>query len=130
MSEFEIELSADDQKMLQVMDEIYYLDWRENDDDETTAGWRHPGYFLEVGQPYDFEKLVGAGLAEKHSNPDYLAYRISMLGSEAVKSFTQKPTLSELFENPDQSDRSSMSDEEFYKWLSKHHGQPPSPRHG
>lgn len=78
-------LTAEDHKILQAMDEIYYLDWREDDDDEETAGWRHPGYFLEVGQSYDFEKLVGAGLAERHSNPDYLAYRISPLGAATVK---------------------------------------------
>jgi hypothetical protein len=110
MNEFGIELNAEDQKMLQVMDEIYYLDWRENDDDEKTAGWRHPGYFLEVGQIYDFSKLVDAGLIEKNSNPDYLAYRITDLGAKTVKKL--------------------QSDKEFSHWLSKQHGQPPSPRHG
>ena len=83
MSEFE--LNAEDQQMLRVMDEIYYLDWRENDDDATTAGWRHPGYFLEVGQSYDFAKLLDAGLIEKYNHPDYLAYRITMQGTETIK---------------------------------------------
>lgn len=84
----ELELSAEDRKMLQVMDEIYYLDWRENDDDETTAGWRHPGYFLEVGQTYEFEKLLNAGLIERHENPPYVAYRITPLGANIVKTLS------------------------------------------
>ena len=38
--------------------------------------------------------------------------------------------LADLLKNPEYSERSTMSDAEFLNWLSKHNGQPPSPRHG
>ncbi len=83
MSEFK--MSAEDRQILLAADELYYLDWRENDDDEHTAGWRHPGYFMEVNQPYDFSKLVEAGLMEKRETQGYVSYRITTLGAETAK---------------------------------------------
>ena len=96
MSEVD-KLTAEDKHIILSADEIYYLDWRENDDDENTSGWRHPGYYLEVGQSYDFEKLVSAGLMEKRATTPTPYYRISnrgaILAKEILSARQQSPAL-------------------------------------
>lgn len=70
-------LDAVDDLILKAADEIYYLDWRENDDDEKTAGWRHPGYFTEINVAYDFSKLVTLGMMERRDDTPTPSYRIT-----------------------------------------------------
>lgn len=80
MSE-DVKLSAEEELVLKAADELYYFDWRENDDDEKTAGWRHPGYFVEVNMAVDFGKLVEMGLMEyRELAPQTGSYRITELG--------------------------------------------------
>jgi hypothetical protein len=82
-------LTAQEQLVLQAANELYYLDWRENDDDEKTAGWRHPGYFVEVNMTVDFGKLVEAGLMEyREAAPQTGSYRITGKGMNVVKTLS------------------------------------------
>ena len=66
------------------MDEIYYLDWRENDDDENTSGWRYEGYYDINGATFD--RLIALGLVEVKPSEAYQRYvRISKAGTAALK---------------------------------------------
>lgn len=86
-------LTAQEELVLKAADEIFYLDWRENDDDENTAGWRHPGYFTEVNVAVDFSKLVDVGLMERRdSTPKTDSYRISESGRAYI---VGRPTMGE-----------------------------------
>lgn len=83
----EVNLTAEEFKVLVEANNIYLYDWRENDEDEKTAGWRHPGYFIEVRKSFDYSRLLEAGLMEKRDFNFYSTYRITELGIEKVKAW-------------------------------------------
>jgi hypothetical protein len=79
------ELTVEDRELLTEACGLYWHDWREDDADEKTAGWRSPKYFVK---PYDFTKLVEAGLMEKGDASNFITYRISEAGMEVAQAPT------------------------------------------
>lgn len=78
-------LTAQEELILKAADEIFYLDWRENDDDQNTAGWRHSSYFTEINGAVDFSRLVECGLMERRDGTLLTdSYRISESGRAYV----------------------------------------------
>lgn len=97
--DFEIELNADDQKVLRAADELYYLDWREDDQDENTAGWRMGDYFTDIPLSYDWSKLVNAGLMEMRDATTFKEYRISRNGMSIVTALSVEKPIAHLLPN-------------------------------
>ena len=78
------ELSLEELHLLTDMRNIFLFDWRENDDDDKTAGWRYEGYYDINGETFD--KLISAGLVETQPSAAQQRYvRISKAGMEAIK---------------------------------------------
>jgi hypothetical protein len=86
----QFELTADDREILIEANNLYLFDWREEDANEKTAGWRYPSYFPKS---YNFSKLVDAGLMKKGDVSPFkpAPYRISELGMRKVAELSSPP---------------------------------------